>query len=98
MEESEKSPGQEQTSDTVLIGNRPIMQAAIDIVSLLGKHPSVILCAKGNSIPNAVAVANIVTEKMLYGNSKVQEITLDTDKEPGIGMMLSTIRITLYRT
>ena len=101
-EESKQGSGQEQTSNSVgtaiNIGSDPVMQSALDVLSLLGTRPNVTLKAKGNSIPNAVAVANIITEKMLCGNSKVQKITLDTDGAPGIGRMLSTIEIILHKT
>ena len=83
---------------TVGIKDVPVMQSALDVVSLLGKSHGVVISAKGNSIPNAVAVTNIITEKMLAGNSKVQKITLDTDAAPGIGKMLSTIEIVLCKT
>lgn len=101
-EESRESSGHEQTSKTgdatINIGNDPVMQTALDVLSLFGTSSSVTLKAKGNSIPNAVAVANIITEKMLCGNSKIQKITLDTDEAPGIGRMLSTIEIILHKT
>ncbi len=101
MEESTERYGQEQTKKSenaiVTIGNDPVMQSAIDILSILGSKNQVILKAKGNSIPNAVAVANIITEKMLKGNSKVQKITLDTESAAGIGRMTSTIEIILNK-
>ncbi len=101
MEESTERYGQEQTKKSenaiVTIGNEPVMQSAIDILSILGNKNQVILKAKGNSIPNAVAVANIITEKMLKGNSKVQKITLDTVSAAGIGSMTSTIEIILNK-
>ncbi len=93
--------GQEQTNkseDTIInIGNDPVMQTAIDVLSVLGNKNKVILQARGNSIPNAVAVANIITEKMLIGNSKVQKITLDTVAAAGIGSMTSTVEIILIK-
>ncbi len=77
MEETSEPYGQEQTKkseDTIItIGNEPVMQSAIDVLSILGSKNQVILKARGNSIPNAVAIANIITEKMLKGNSKVQK-------------------------
>jgi len=101
MEESSERYGQEQTDKSenaiVTIGNDPVMQSAIDILSILGSKNQVVLKAKGNSIPNAVAVANIITEKMLKGNSKVQKITLDTESAAGIGRMTSTIKIILNK-
>ncbi len=101
MEETSEPYGQEQTKkseDTIItIGNEPVMQSAIDVLSILGSKNQVILKARGNSIPNAVAIANIITEKMLKGNSKVQKITLDTVSAAGIGKMTSTVEIILNK-
>jgi len=79
------------------VRNEPVMLEAINVITLLGKSNKAILRAKGNSIPNAVAIANIITEKMLKGNSKIQNIVLDTDMPAGIGKMLSTIEIVLLK-
>ncbi len=101
MEESSEQYGQEQTGkseDTIItIGNDPVMQSAVEVLSILGTKNKIILRSRGNSIPNAVAVANIITEKMLKGNSKIQKITLDTESAPGIGKMTSTIQIILNK-
>ncbi|HJJ23254.1 MAG TPA: DNA-binding protein [Nitrosopumilus sp.] len=101
MEEIIEPYGQEQTEksdDTIInIGYDPVMLTAVDVLSILGDKKRVILKARGNSIPNAVAVANIITEKMLHGNSKVQKIILDTEKAAGIGSMTSTIEIILNK-
>ena len=101
MDEMNEQDGQEQTDkseDTIInIGYDPVMQIAIDVLSVLGNKNKVILQARGNSIPNAVAVANIITEKMLIGNSKVQKITLDTVAAAGIGSMTSTVEIILIK-
>ena len=101
MDEISEPHGQEQTKkseDAIInIGNDPVMQSALDVLSALGNKNQVILRAKGNSIPNAVAVANIITEKMLNGNSQIQKINLDTDAAAGIGKMTSTIEIILNK-
>jgi len=101
MEETNEPYGQEQTKKSedaiITIGNEPVMQSAIDVLSILGSKNQVILKARGNSIPNAVAIANIITEKMLKGNSKVQKITLDTVSAAGIGKMTSTVEIILNK-
>jgi len=101
MEETSEPYGQEQTKKSedaiITIGNEPVMQSAIDVLSILGSKNQVILKARGNSIPNAVAIANIITEKMLKGNSKVQKITLDTVSAAGIGKMTSTVEIILNK-
>ncbi len=101
MDETSELHGQEQTKkpdDAIInIGNDPVMLLAVDVLSVLGDKNRVILRAKGNSIPNAVAVANIITEKMLKGNSKVEKITVDTDAAAGIGSMTSTVEIILNK-
>ena len=55
------------------------------------------LKSRGNSIPNAVAVANIITEKMLVGVAKIEKINLDTVAEAGIGDMTSTVEIIIKK-
>ena len=79
------------------VRNEPVMIEAINVVSVLGKSKKAILRAKGNSIPNAVAIANIITEKMLKGNSKIQNIVVDSEIPSGVGKMLSTIEIVLLK-
>ena len=93
MKDSEEQLG----NVSISIGNDPVMKSTLEVMSFLGQNPRVTLKAKGNSIPNAVAVANIITEKILLGNSHVRKIKLDTDKSPGIGRMLSTIEIILQK-
>lgn len=101
MEEVNEPHGQEQTekSDEAIIniGNDPVMQSAIEVLPILGNKNKVILKARGHAIPNAVAVANIITEKMMSENSKVQKINLDTESAAGIGRMTSTIEIILNK-
>ena len=100
MDEINEPQGQEQTEKseaTIQIGNYPVMESALEVLSILGKRNKVILKAKGNSIPNAVAIANIITEKMLNGNSKVEKIILDTVAAAGIGDMTSTVEIILIK-
>jgi len=72
MEEINEPTGQEQT--IVNIGNDPVMLTAVDVLSKLMIKNQIILKARGQSIPNAVAVANIITEKMLKDNSKIEKL------------------------
>ena len=95
MEDINEPTGQEQT--IINIGNDPVMLTAVDVLSKLMSKNQIILKARGNSIPNAVAVANIITEKMLKDNSKVEKINLDTVTEAGIGKMTSTVEIIIKK-
>ena len=95
MEEVNKREGQEQTE--INIGNDPVMLTAVDVVSKLMIQNKISLKARGNSIPNAVAVANIITEKMLVNHTKIEKINLDTVAEAGIGDMTSTVEIIIKK-
>ena len=79
------------------VGNEPVMQVAVDLIPKICKSEKLILKAKGYSIPNAVAVANILTEKLLKGNSKIQKILVDSEIPEGMGRMLSTIEIIISK-
>lgn len=86
---------QRPPDDTIMIiGNESVMQSAVEVLSELASNDRILLRAKGTSIPNAVAVANIITEK-LSKTSKIHNIHLDTESSAGIGRMTSTIEITL---
>lgn len=100
METKEKN-GQEQikTSEdsVIVIYNEPVMQSALDAVPVLAKNGEIIIKAKGNSIPNAVAVANIITENILKGNSKIYKISVDSEPIHEMGRTLSNIEIILRK-
>ncbi|RJQ23194.1 DNA-binding protein [Candidatus Parcubacteria bacterium] len=78
------------------VRGEPLMQAALDVFTLINKHGKSILLAKGNSIPSAVAIANIIVEKMLNRVCIVEHITLDSENIYG-KKMLSSIEISLVR-
>ncbi len=93
-----KDISQDDGNDFVFyVGNEPVMQIAVDLIPKIGKGEKLILKAKGHSIPNAVAVANILTEKMLKGTSKIQKILVDSETPEGMGRMLSTIEIIISK-
>ena len=87
------------TSNDIIIDVRfePVMQVVADILQMFLKGKRLILKAAGNAIPNAVAIANILLENMLKNDIHVENITVDSDAPPGIGMMTSTIQIILVR-
>ena len=78
------------------ITDAPIMQTAIDVLTKLSINNKMILKAYGETIPNAVAIANIITENMLKGNSKIDQILLDSEISEDEGMT-SSIKITLVK-
>ena len=81
-----------------IVKDKPVMSSAIDVISILGKKNKIILRAKGDHIPNAVAIANVVTTKLLKGNSKVFKILVDSEDVKNLGKTLSIIEIFLIKT
>ncbi len=102
MEEIKEENGQEQikTSEdsVIVIYSDPVMQSALDAISVLGKHGEITIRSKGNSIPNAVAVANIITENIMKGNSKIHKISVDSEPIQELGRTLSNIEIIIKKT
>jgi len=96
--ESPKNTTQDADQDFVFyVKNDAVMMNAIDLISHFGKTENLILRASGGSIPNAVAIANILTEKMLRGKSKIQKITVDSDLPEGMERMISKIEIIISK-
>ena len=79
------------------IRDESVMKSALDVLTELSANKKIVLKADGNLIPNAVAVANIVTENMLKGNSSIQDIKLDSVISDEDGIMTSNIKITLLK-
>jgi len=101
MEEIKEDNGLEQTQlsekPVIVIHNDPVMQSALDAISIFGKHKEITLRAKGNSIPNAVAVANIIIENLMKEKSKIQKISVDSEPIKEIGRTQSSIEIIINK-
>ena len=83
--------------DSYFVKDESVMASALDVLTALSASKRVVLMAKGNLIPNAVAVANIVTENMLKGNSKIEDIKLDSVISEEDGQMISNIEIVVIK-
>lgn len=84
---------------TILIQRQPIMECAIDILTILGSVGRVILKAKGDDIPTAVGVANVITEKLMKGTSEIVDILIDSENGAGKygETLVSTVEIILVK-
>ena len=71
---------------------------AVEAMAKISKHGKTMLVARGNAIPNAVGVANIVTKMLMKGKAKIEAVKVDSIEPEGMGRMISTIEITLART
>jgi len=98
MELQEVKQSGTNTEDNVyFIKDESVMISAVDVLTKLSDSKSIFLKAEGNLIPNAVAIANIVTENMLKGNSSIQDIKLDSIISEENGQMISNIQINLIK-
>jgi|TARA_B110000116_G_scaffold110579_1_gene95854 archaea-specific DNA-binding protein len=86
-----------ENNESYFIKDESVMTSALDVLTEISSKKKVVLKAKGYLIPNAVAVANIVTENMLKGNSSIQNIKLDSMISEDDGQMTSNIEITLIK-
>ena len=97
---SEINMGQSTTNlddNKMLVVVEPVMKTAVEALSALGKTRRLTIIGKGESCPNAVAVSNILTQKMLKGNSKIEKITVDSEIDDD-GRMISIIEIIVLKT
>ena len=97
---SEINMGQSTTNlddNKMLVVVEPVMKTAVEALSALGKTRRLTIIGKGESCPNAVAVSNILTQKMLKGNSKIEKITVDSEINDD-GRMISIIEIIVIKT
>ena len=81
----------------IAIYQQDIVPCALDLLAELVKYKTVTLVAKGQAIPTAVAVANIVTENMMKGNSKILDIIVDSE-EAADKPLVSIIKIVVTKT
>ena len=97
---SEINIGQSATNlndNKFLVTVEPVMKTAVEALSILGQTQRLTVIGKGESCPNAVAVSNILTQKMLKGNSKIEKITVDSEIDDD-GRMISIIEIVVIKT
>jgi len=77
------------------IQQEPNMIKALDLVYPLTKIGKITIKGKGDSIPNAITVANIITQRILKNKSKIQKVTVDSEPILQMGRFNSTIEIVL---
>ena len=86
-----------ENENSYFIKDESVMASALEVLTQISSNKRIVILAKGDLIPNAVAVANIVTENMLKGNSSIKDIKLDSVISEEDGQMTSNIEITLIK-
>ena len=79
-----------------LVNNEPVMKTVLEVLSILENTDEIRIKGKGETCPNTVAVANIITENILKGKSKTGKIIVDSDITDD-GYMISTIEIIIKK-
>ena len=76
-----------------LIDNdEPIMNIAFDALEIIKKNKKIIVKGKGEMCSKAVAVSNILTERMLKETAKFGKIDVDSEMLDD-GQLISTIKL-----
>ena len=78
------------------VNNEPVVKTALEVLSILRNTDEIRIKGKGETCPNTVAVANIITENILKGKSKTGKIIVDSDITDD-GYMISTIEIIIKK-
>ena len=83
--------------DEFLVLDEPVMKSALEILTKIGITGKITIKGKGELCYNAVSICNIITENMLKGNSKTENITVGSEILDD-GRMISTIELILRKT
>tara|TARA_B100001750_G_C15103321_1_gene396520 strand:- start:143 stop:445 length:303 start_codon:yes stop_codon:yes gene_type:complete len=79
-----------------LVNSEPVMKTALEVLTILTNIDEIRIKGKGETCPNAVAVANIITENLLKDKSKIGKIIVDSDIMDD-GYMTSVIDIIIKK-
>jgi DNA-binding protein len=77
------------------IRQEPNLIKALELAYPLSKSGQITLKAKGEFIPNAITVANILTQRILKNKCKVHKVTVDSEPIVTMGSFNSIIEIVL---
>ena len=86
------------TDEIFLIDNdKSVMEIAFDILEIIRKNKKIIVEGKGEMCSKAVAVSNILTERMLKETAKFEKIDVDSEMSDD-GQLISTIKLAIVMT
>ena len=83
--------------DEYIVRDEPVMGSALEILAKTTETDKIIIKGKGKLCYNAVTICNIITENIGKGNSKIENITVDSEILDD-GQMISTIELVLIKT
>ena len=87
------------SSDEIFLidNDGPVMNIAFDALEIIRKNKKIIVKGKGEMRSKAVAVSNILTERMLKETAKFEKIDVDSEMLDD-GQLISTIKLAIVMT
>ena len=84
------------TNEKFVITDKPVMELVMDVLPILNKIGKIIIEGNGGSCPTTVSVANIITQNILNGTAKTENISVNSEILDD-GRLISTIEITITK-
>lgn len=85
-----------ETNEKFVITDKPVMELVMDVLQILNKIGKIIIEGNGDSCPTTVSVANIITQNILNGTAKTENISVNS-KISDDGRLISIIQITITK-
>jgi len=85
-----------ETSEKFVITDKPVMDSVMDVLQILNKNGKIIIKGNGDSCPTTVSVANIITQNILNGTTKTENISVNSEISND-GRLISIIEITITK-
>lgn len=94
----ENNDSTSSTGEIFLVdSDEPIMNIAFDALEMIRKNKKIVVEGKGEMCSKAVAVFNILTERMLKETAKIGKIDVDSEMLDD-GRLISTIKLAIVMT
>ena len=85
-----------ETNEKFVITAKPVMELVMDVLQILNKIGKITIKGNGDSCPTTVSVANIITQNILNGTAKTENISVNS-KISDDGRLISVINITITK-
>jgi len=85
-----------ETNEKFVITDKPVMELVMEVLPILNKNGKIIINGNDNSCPTTVSVANIITQNILNGTAKTENISVNSEILDD-GRLISTIEITITK-
>ena len=85
-----------EASEKFVITDKPVMELVMDVLQILNKIGKITIKGNGDSCPTTVSVANIITQNILNGTAKTENISVNSEILDD-GRLISTIEIIITK-